>query len=78
MSQLMKRLRLLSKIDWLPTRTDFCKRLYVSAREQKHMPRLKELGVKRWHRYVDDIFATLNNKHEALKLLEFKYIQQPN
>ena len=33
--------------------------------EKIHMPRLRELGIKRWHRYVDDIFATLNNKNDA-------------
>ena len=29
--------------------------------EKIHMKKLKELGVKKWLRYVDDIFATLED-----------------
>ena len=42
------------------------------------MPSLKELGVKRCVRYVFDIFATLDNKDDALKVLEFINNQHPN
>ena len=46
--------------------------------EKKHMPRLRELGIKKSHIYVDDIFATLNNKNDALKVLEFINTQHSN
>ena len=42
------------------------------------MKHLRELGVKRWLRYVDDIFATFDNKEDALKVLDFINNQHPN
>ena len=42
------------------------------------MSRLKQLGVKRWLRCVDEIFATFNKKEEALKVHEFINHQHPN
>ena len=34
--------------------------------------------IKRWHRYVNDIFSTLNKKNDALKELELINTQHPN
>ena len=46
--------------------------------ERKHMSRLRELGVKQWWRYVDDIFASVGSSEEADKILEYINHQHPN
>ena len=40
---------------------------FMADFECKHMHTLKELGVKQWLRYVDDVFATLAYKEKAKK-----------
>ena len=44
--------------------------------EKKHAIKLSELGVKKWLRFVDDIFATLNNKDQAEYILS--YLNRPS
>jgi hypothetical protein len=52
--------------------------VFMSDFERKHMNRLKELGVNIWYRYVDDIFATLNNENQATAVLEYLNGQHKN
>jgi hypothetical protein len=52
--------------------------VFMSDFENKLMKQLKNLGVKTWLRYVDDIFATLENKEDAEKILEFLNNQHGN
>ena len=42
------------------------------------MERLKELGVRRWWRFVDDIFATVESKEQAERVLLFIDKLHPN
>jgi hypothetical protein len=51
---------------------------FMSNFERKHMNRLNELGIKKWWRYVDDIFASLEKKEQADEILEFLNEQHPN
>jgi len=44
---------------------------FMSDFERKHMPELRRLGVKRWYRYVDDVFATLKTNVNVDEILEF-------
>ena len=37
----------------------------MSDFEDKHINKLKEIGVNLWLRYIDDVFATLNDKEHA-------------
>ena len=46
--------------------------------EKIHMKKLKELGVKKWLRYVDDIFATLDKPDAAKAILQFLNTRHPN
>ena len=39
--------------------------------EKKSMTKLKTLGINIWLRYVDDIFACIKNKEQAIEILEF-------
>ena len=43
----------------------------MSDFEHKHMNKVKELGVNLWLRYVDDVFATLNEKEHEERCLQF-------
>ena len=52
--------------------------IFMCEFEKKHMKELRKIGVKRWLRYVDDIFATFNCKEEAEKALEYLNRQHPN
>lgn len=52
--------------------------IFMSEFERNHMNILKELGVVRWHRYVDDIFATLKDKSSADEVLKFINTRHPN
>ena len=50
---------------------------FMADFENKYMASLKELGIQRWYRYVDDIFATLGANGDAdaiLKLLNSKHL----
>jgi len=46
--------------------------------EKIHMEKLKELGIKIWLRYVDNIFATLDNPVAAKTILQFLNTCHPN
>jgi len=52
--------------------------VFMSNFERKYMKQIKKLGVNLWLRYVDDVFATLKNKEDAEKILEFLNNQHPN
>jgi len=52
--------------------------IFMSDFERKHMDKLKQLGVQKWLRYVDDVFATLRCKEDADGILEFLNSQHPN
>ena len=43
---------------------------FMSNFETKHMSKLKELGLKRWWRYVDDVFASLESQVQAELVLK--------
>ena len=45
--------------------------IFMSHLEEKHMKELEELGIKNWHRFVDDIFAIVESKEEANSILIF-------
>jgi hypothetical protein len=45
--------------------------IFMSKFEREHMPNLRQLGVVKWFRYVDDIFATLNDKQQADAILKY-------
>jgi hypothetical protein len=51
---------------------------FMANFEKMHMSKLRELGVNIWLRYVDDIFATMDNKHQAEKILEYLNNQHSN
>jgi len=52
--------------------------VFMSDFERKYMDALKSLGVKFWFRYVDDIFATFDNRREAESALAFLKKQHRN
>ena len=52
--------------------------VFMSNFEKRHRDKLKELGVNLWLRYVDDIFATLEDIDKATKVLDFLNKQHPN
>ena len=43
---------------------------FMSWFESTHMEKLVKLGVKRWYRYVDDVFAILGNREQAAAVLK--------
>ena len=45
---------------------------------QNNKTELARLGVIKWWRYVDDIFATLNNKNQAEAILAYLNAQHTN
>jgi hypothetical protein len=44
---------------------------YMSHFENMYMNELRALGVTKWYRYVDDIFAVVKSKEQAEQVLEF-------
>jgi hypothetical protein len=46
---------------------------FMSDFEAKYIDQLKKMGVKLWLRYVDDVFAIINNKDQADAILDFLY-----
>ena len=52
--------------------------VFMLAFEKRHMSELKAMGVRIWLRYVDDIFASFDNKEQAENVLEFINNQHPN
>jgi len=51
---------------------------FMADFEHKHMDALRNFGLSIWLRYVDDIFATLDNKESAEKALEYLNKQHNN
>jgi hypothetical protein len=45
--------------------------IFMDEFENKHMEKLKELGVQDWLRYVDDIFTTINNQKSSKDILDY-------
>jgi hypothetical protein len=45
--------------------------VFISHFERKHMERMKELGLKTWMRFVDDIHATVGDKGQAIVICMF-------
>jgi hypothetical protein len=52
--------------------------VFMSEFERKHMVKLKELGVIKWFRYVDDVFATLSDKKQVNHVFDFLNKQHAN
>jgi len=52
--------------------------IFMADFEKKTMEQLSRLGVNKWLRYVDDIFATLKDKTTANSILDFLNKQHPN
>jgi len=52
--------------------------IFMDEFEQKHMNKLKELGVINWMRYVDDIFATITNQQQHTSILNYLNSQHNN
>ncbi len=50
-----------------PLFADFCMRKF----KKQHMVALKELGVNTWFRYVDDVWARLNDETCSQRVLDF-------
>jgi len=46
--------------------------------EGQNMHDLVKLGIKRWHRYVDDNFAVIKNRESAVTILEHLNKLHPN
>jgi hypothetical protein len=51
---------------------------FMSDFEAKYMDQLRKMGVKLWLRYVDDVFAIINNKDQADAILDFLRNQHVN
>ena len=52
--------------------------VFMQDFETKHMQELESLGVNKWYRYVDDIFATVSVKDQASSILKFLNEQHKN
>jgi len=52
--------------------------VFMANFEKNHMHKLRELGVIKWYRYVDDVFATLKEKSQADSILKYMNEQHPN
>lgn len=52
--------------------------VFMAHFENKNMDMLKQLGVKQWWRYVDDVFASIESKEKAASILAFLNEQHPN
>lgn len=52
--------------------------VFMSNFERLHRKRLEELGVKIWLRYVDDVFASIEEENKATEILKFLNQQHPN
>ncbi len=51
---------------------------FMADFEHKHMTALQDIGINIWLRYVDDVFATLDNKEAAEKALDYLNRQHNN
>ena len=52
--------------------------IFMADFEKKTMQVLNKMGLNKWLRYVDDIFATLKDKTTANAILEYLNKQHPN
>ena len=52
--------------------------IFMADFEEKHMVKLRELGVNIWFRYVDDTFVTLNVINKEDEILNYLNAQHPN
>jgi len=52
--------------------------IFMDEFEQNHMQKLKDLGVKNWMRFVDDVFSVIENKSCSNNILEFMNSQHKN
>ena len=52
--------------------------VFMADFEERHMEEMRRMGLNIWSRYVDDVFATVSNKDEALLILEFLNKQYGN
>jgi len=52
--------------------------IFMADFEKKTMEQLSRLGVNKWLRYVDNIFATLKDKSTTKSILDFLNKQHPN
>jgi hypothetical protein len=59
---------------------DHCLRLhfFMSDFEEKHIGKLREMGLNIWLRYVDDVYATVKSKGVEEKILLYLNSQHPN
>jgi len=51
---------------------------FMSNFERKYMPELRKMGVEKWYRYVDDVFATLRMNANIDEILSFLNSRHPN
>ena len=51
---------------------------FMSHFKRKHMERMKELGLKTWMRFVDDMHATVGDKEQTIVICTFLNEQHPN
>ena len=51
---------------------------FMSDFENKHMRDLEKLGIKLWWRYADDVFASVESREQAERVLQFLNEKHPN
>ena len=51
---------------------------FMSNFENKHMEKLQELGVVKWWRFVDDVFATVGSDEQVQSIVDYLNKQHPN
>lgn len=52
--------------------------IFMDEFEKKHMEDLRSLGVRKWFRYVDDVFAIVTEEEECQRILEYLNTRHPN
>ena len=52
--------------------------IFMAEFEKTHMEKLREVGIKTWLRYVDDVFVTTNDRAASEAALEYLNEQHPN
>ena len=52
--------------------------VFMADFKEKHMEEMRGMGLNIWSRYVDDVFATMSKKDEALLILEILNKQHGN
>jgi hypothetical protein len=51
---------------------------FMSDSEEKHIGKLREMGLNTWLRYVDDVYATVKIKGVEEEILLYLNSQNPN